>query len=163
MTNMILGPKVKAFTIMEVMITMVISCFLVMASLKVFLLFEHLVDLKNKQMENAKEVVQLHQTLAGDMDNAILIKAKDREISMLTEGGKYIGYDFEPSYIIRKVNELTDTFKIEISDFKIDHESITGYVNNIMMEVKSGGETYSISVGKEYTNDLFMNNIVNKN
>lgn len=151
--------NLKAFTLMEVMITMLLSCFLVMASLKIFLMFEHLILLKNQKMENSKISIQFSQTIKNDADNALSIEEYNDQILFLMPNNKYINYDIEQHYAFRALADVADTFKVEISDLKISKESITGFVNNIKMEIKIGEEIYPICISKEYTNDLLVNKV----
>jgi Tfp pilus assembly protein PilW len=145
---------------MEVMIAMVISSFLVMASLKIFLLFENLIELKNRQMDNSKVAMQFYKVLSFDVNRAVIVEARDNEISVVCPDKKIIRYVFEQTCAIRTVDYLPDTFKIEINDFKISKEGATDYVNEIEMEIKKGSEVHPVNIRKEFPNDLLLNKTI---
>jgi prepilin-type N-terminal cleavage/methylation domain-containing protein len=152
--------RVKAFTIMEVLIAMAISSIVIMASMKVYLLFGDLVRLKNKNMACGSKTIQLYQVLTSDVNRAMRIDSKDNDLVLTLPGMKIITYEFETTYALRTVASGADTFWMEFSDFTINREPVTGLVNSIAMEARTCNDTIQLNLYKKYTNDGLMNTSV---
>jgi type II secretory pathway component PulJ len=147
----------KAFSFLEVMITMVLSSILIFAALESFLLLEKMINAKNKQMNCGKEAIQLYQALSHDFDNASIIESNNMLVSMMEPDKQLIQYELGSAFVVRTVKYLTDTFWVNTSNLKITKEVTTGYTNTLKMDISGCNEEYPVFLVKEYSNDVLMN------
>jgi len=156
-TPIIRTPQLKAFTIFEMMVTLVLSGIIISASMMLYLNYESLVRGKTKQMNSGKETLQFYHIFKHDFDQALLVKSSGYEVTLVQTVNSAILYEFEQDYITRARDRMVDTFFIKVNEFKVLKDDITGFDKIITMELKNGGEIFPITLVKEYSNEVLMN------
>jgi Tfp pilus assembly protein PilE len=114
--------KVKAFTILEVTITMLITALLIgitYTSYSIIVKSYRSFTVKNEEMT---VLVTLDHLLKRDFDQAEMI-FKDQDGIALTSNDKTIKYEFKPDYIVRIAVRI-DTFKVQTQDVNMAFENI---------------------------------------
>jgi Tfp pilus assembly protein PilE len=115
--------KVKAFTILEVTITMLITALLIgitYTSYSIIVKSYQSFDKKNNEMA---VLATLDHLLKRDFDQAESI-FKDQEGIALISINKTIKYQFKLDYILR-IGARTDTFKVQTQDVNTAFENVS--------------------------------------
>jgi len=140
--------KVRAFTILEVTVTMLITAVVIaitFTSFSVILKYYHSVNKKNSDV---MELASLDHLLRRDFDRADTIFTSAQGIT-INEGGKSIIYIFDPAFVIRKAAAI-DTFKLQTGDLWTGFENIQIKPVNIEQEDNLIDElSFSISCNQE--------------
>ncbi|HEY2582443.1 MAG TPA: hypothetical protein VGI43_11590 [Mucilaginibacter sp.] len=124
--------RVKAFTILEVTITMLIAGLLIgitYMSYSIIVKSYHSFTLKNDEMTI---LVSLDHLLKRDFERAEII-VKDQDGIVLTSNDKVIKYKFKADYIIRSGAKI-DTFKVQTQNVSTTFENVE------ISEVQETGE-----------------------
>ena len=149
--------NLKSFTVMEVMVTMVLSGIIIAAALSLYLNYFNLVRLKNNQMSCGKENLQFYQIFKHEFDQASLVKAVQGQVTFVQPDKTITQYEFDPNFIIRSRQSQSDTFFIKVNDFEFLRDEVTLNCKIIKMELHNCGEVYPIFLSKQYANDVLMN------
>ena len=157
MKNMNINRKIPAFTVMELMVTMVISGIVVMAALQFYIIFNKLIYQKNNTMEAGKEALQFYYVLKNDTDSAVSLTSSREGIMMQLPEKNFIQYEFFDKYVVRVLNNQSDTFRVKVTDLNSEKDQTTGYDNVIALEIENSKETFPILLEKTYTNDVLLN------
>jgi len=103
--------RVKAFTIIEVTITMLISAIVIGITYSVYSIVSYSYSSFNSKNENMAVVLRLDELLRKDFDRSQCI-VKDTSGITFQAAGRLIKYKFDPDYILR-IDLITDTFKVK--------------------------------------------------
>jgi prepilin-type N-terminal cleavage/methylation domain-containing protein len=150
--------RANAFTIMEMLVVLALSGILITGSMQLYLNYEKLIRMKNKQIGCGKETYQFYHIFKHEFDAAVSVKASGNEVTLLSSAKTLVRYEFEPDFIVRSYSDITDTFFIKVNEFKVDNGSVSGFDNAVTLELENCGETYPIYLVKQYPNDILMNN-----
>jgi Tfp pilus assembly protein PilE len=124
--------KVKAFTILEVSITMLITGLLIAITYTSYsIIVKSNLQFTTKNDEMAV-LVSLDHLLKRDFDRAESVYKNESGI-YLNSGGTAINYEFTPGYIVRHSSRI-DTFKVQIQDI------ITSFENSPLTEIQETEE-----------------------
>ena len=152
--------RLKAFTILEVMVTMVISTIVIGGgfsayemSVKQYKLYEHISSVMN-------EVSSFHSVFERDIADSKTVLARDRIIECIQKG-KTVWYEFRGDYILRNLTSTRDTFHVEndslLLSFKNrEQASIGGLVDRVKIRINLKGEKQVIIITKLYGADCIM-------
>ena len=146
-----------AFTLFEMMITMILSSIIVFASLKLYLNYESLVRLKNRQMNSGKEMLQFYHIFKHEFDHSIQVESSGNEVTLLLAERNIVHYEFDKNYIVRNNQNLSDTFFIRVGRLEVLSDDVTGLKKEVNIELSNGGELYPVRLIKQYSNDVLMN------
>jgi prepilin-type N-terminal cleavage/methylation domain-containing protein len=112
--------KIKAFTIMEVTITMMIAAILMGITYTAYSIVSRSYLSFNTKNKDMAELEQLDGLLKKDFDRAEIILKEADGIS-IKHTDRTINYQFNPDYIIR-TSGITDTFKIKTGEIATSFE-----------------------------------------
>ena len=152
--------RLKAFTILEVMVTMVISTIVIGGgfsayemSVKQYKLYEHISSVMN-------QVSAFHSVFERDIADSKTILARDRAIECIQKD-KTVWYEFRGDYILRNLTSARDTFHVEndslLLSFKNTEQSnVGGLVDRVKVRISLKGEKQSIIINKLYGADCIM-------
>jgi len=149
--------KLKAFTIFEMMVTLVLSGIIISASMMLYLNYESLIRGKTKQMNSGKETLQFYHIFTHEFNNAVMVNSSGYTTTFMMPVSSPVRYEFEQDFITRVRENMADTFFITVNDFKVVKDDVTGFDKIITMELKNGGEIFPITLIKEYSNEVMMN------
>jgi competence protein ComGF len=149
--------QLKAFTLMEIIVSMVLTGIITAASLSLYLNYSNLVRKKNNQMHCSKENLQFYQIFKHEFDQALVIKKFKEQVTFVLPDKAIVSYEFDPDFIVRSKKEQLDTFFIKAEDFEALQDKSTSNCIVIKMTLQSCGESYPVFLNKTYSNDILMN------
>lgn len=127
----IVTQKIKAFTIVELIVVFIISSILIYAVLAIFTKTEKLFAVSFKDSFHRTEILMFSYIIEEDIRKAENISSRHNELNIETYKNSII-YNFEDEYIIRNNQSQIDTFAISILDF--DTKTVSrenGQINQI--------------------------------
>ena len=156
--------KVYAFTIMEVMVTMLITALLigvVYTSYSLILKSHHSFTTKNEDMA---DLLTLDHLLKKDFDQAEVI-SKETDGIIITNKERLIHYLLKPDHLIRYAIR-TDTFKVAVQDILTSFENVPleeiqsieeqNRIDELAFTVSFHGERISYHYHKIYSSENLM-------
>lgn len=158
--------KLQAFTLMELLVGMIISSIVIGFGYGVY-------SLMYKQYSSYKivkrEVVgamQLNSVINNDFSNAEIISFSDNKLTINRHNKLPLQYDFSDSLILRKDNEITDTFKIVpgaiVANYIFPDQKAIVKIFSFDTQVLKEAEHYTFN--KDYSAETLMNyEVQNKN
>lgn len=149
--------KVNGFTIMEIMVTMVISGIVVLTAFEFYNLFNKLLLKKNNTMEIGKEMLQFYNVFENDAARAISLDLSTAGLIMNYYYEDIIKYEFFDDYVIRNRNIASDTFRIKVMNLNSIKDQVTGFDKILTMELVKYDEAFPLFLEKIYTNDVLLN------
>jgi prepilin-type N-terminal cleavage/methylation domain-containing protein len=114
------GQRVKAFTIMEVTITMLIAAILMAITYTTYSIVSRSYLSFNTKNKNMAELQQLDKLLKRDFDRAENIQKISKGIQ-IENTRQVITYEFNPDFIVRTAL-ITDTFKVKTDSLNMSFE-----------------------------------------
>ena len=151
--------KIKAFTIIEILITMVLSSIVIGAAIYVFLTFNTLLTKTSKRNMQNLEIISLHHILKKDFIEADEIREEYSSLLIQFNDDKKVYYDFEEDCVIRDAIVSRDTFNIKVNDFKLyflDEQS--KLVTEIILDIENEKLDLSIHLVKQYPAVKYLEN-----
>jgi hypothetical protein len=113
--------KLKAFTIMEVTIVMLVSAIVIAITYTAFSIVNRSLRAFNRQHQDMAIVLQLDRVLRIDIDRAELM-LRDTDGVILKNSSRTIKYQFVSDYVLRKELSI-DTFKVKIDSISTTFEN----------------------------------------
>lgn len=149
-----------AFTLVELLIGMIISTIVIGACYVsysfIYEQYGSYRSIKNKTLE----AMQFNSIVSIDFMDAELITYKENTLT-LKKNGNPLQYEFNDLFILRKVNEVTDTFRLSPTDIQaksiIKNEgNETVVINNFSFDAQILGETEHFTFAKKYDAETLM-------
>lgn len=114
--------RVKAFTILEITITMLIAAIVIGITYTAYtIVFKSYLSFNNKNNDMAV-LLNLDHLLKRDFEQAETIE-KDENGIILKRSNKLIKYEFQPDFIVRNSAGI-DTFKVKMQDVILSFENV---------------------------------------
>ena len=111
---------IKAFSIVEVMVSMVITAIIVGLIFGIFtIVSEQILDFK-KENEQTSDFNRLSYSLNKAVFDSEKMIARTNGVYFQTYDGDTISYQKEEDYLVRKVQTFTDTFKLQLNEIRVD-------------------------------------------
>lgn len=149
--------KIKAFTLMELMIGMIIGSIVVGFCYSGYrVILKQYYDYKKTKSE-VNETMQLATTLATDFAASEAIVYKDNMLIMSQDSAKK-EYEFSERYIIRSINEIKDTFHFapkELVPVFMDNTT-DNIIKDISFKAEIMGEVETFYYTKSYSAEFLM-------
>lgn len=153
--------RLKAFTLMELLVAMLISTIVVGISYQAYHIVyqQYMSYRKNNQLIN--NVFMLHTALQTDFMNAKFVNKKEDAVVMKDKDGNKIIYFFDQNYILRNVNEMQDTFFVSANDMHLkfiseDQKATEGIIDEFYFTSLVAGEEEHFHFSKTYAADVLM-------
>lgn len=145
--------KIRAFTLMELMIGLVVSSIAISSG---YMLYQFTLKQYNDYKKVRTELVEFasfYSELENNFYHSEKIYFKDNKLQF--DGGiiNNIKYEFSESYVLRISNNSVDTFKVECSRFnaaKVNSHS-NNLVSDVSFVVKFREEYYDVDLNKRYS------------
>ena len=116
--------KIKAFTILEIVITLAIMSIIVAITYSIYtMLSGHLIGF-SKNTEATNSYNELDTRLQYDFYNASTFEYTNESL-LLTGSNDSIMYAYNEDFLIRKSRQRLDTFNIKITEFKPISKKVT--------------------------------------
>ncbi len=154
--------KIKAYTIPELMVVMVISSILSISlwgGYK-FVAFQYN-DFNNK---NAKynDLFQFEGLLKNDFLKSRLIhNDSDNKLHFEFDNMVSVDYQFENDFVIRSQKSVIDTFALSVSNISIEplllENQVSQYIKGVTVDLSLRNRSLQIKVAKKYDNKFIFN------
>lgn len=147
--------KIKAFTLLEVTIAMLLAAITIGICYTAFTLMnQYYADIKNRK-DQVGEILLLQKLLRKDVERATLIK-KLADGVYITYDTVNISYHFSADYITRDYHQIkTDTIKIATAtlDLKFENREVAndGLLDEIIFTCKQKGKRFPMHFKKTYS------------
>lgn len=149
--------KLKAFTIAELLVALVISGLIIAGAFSFYLNYEGLIRRKTNQMECGKDVIQFYTTFKHEFELTPVITFSGNQLGFLNDQKIPVHYEFEDSVILRMLPETADTFYLRVDNFNIINDQASGLPRMVSFELQSCGEVFPVVLEKQYPNDVLVN------
>lgn len=152
--------KIKAFTILELSVVMVISGIVFGIAFSAYnIILKQFQEYKNGN-EKIMEISTVSAVLNKDFSEADEIRNSQGGLNVIAREGSQIIYRFEDGGLLRKANQTEDRFE-NISNVKITFRGIdvpenNGLVDEVYFELWK--ETFSLQLKKYYAADKLIEN-----
>lgn len=143
--------KINGFTLLEAMVSLMISTLLVAYAFGLYLDFSRSYNQFEEKNSRLFELMQLKDNLSSDWFKSRIPKAKGNILFLEDEiTGKNIQYEFLEGSIVRyKVRP--DTFKFSVEEANYSYLNVDSNVlNELELEIESNKQKYTISLSKEH-------------
>jgi type II secretory pathway component PulJ len=146
----------KAFTIIEIIVVMIITSVVINSSL---LLYSNMSKLQNSSFHKGEEeaaLVLLTSVLRKDCHLAEVVRYRNNEL-LFVKGKSSVSYEFLPLQVIRKA-EITDTFPFQTVNLQLAYaDSSHQTVRSISFTLLEKNDSIPFYVYKEYSPEFFIN------
>ncbi len=152
--------KVKAYSMMELMIVMGISTMVIAIAYTGYTMFYKQYLSFKQNTDRVAEVSLFDRLLVSDFSKSKYVIKKSDAIECVYKD-KVIRYKWEDIYILRYDHNLLDTFKIEVNNLKIQFQDKTAeenmLVDKIVFENGKEDNIRRFYYSKVYGADILMN------
>lgn len=152
--------RLPAFTLTDVIVTMIISMLVMGIAFSVFRFSYNQISDYQKANDDYKELYQLYNVMQEDFHRSSECNYRQNELQMLMQGGyKEYLYTLSTDMIIRKTDISSDTFNINIENIVAkfnNEEQISGIIDEIDFDVSKKGVTLPYKFVKEYAAEMQM-------
>lgn len=150
--------NIPAFTIMEAIVSMAVTAIILSVIFVVFsVTSERLADFKS-QNEITADLNRMNYTLNKSIFDGNKMHLSDNQLIIDTYDGNQVKYTIYPKYFVRNGNKITDTFNINVLQFKIDtlySKSKMNIYQRLQCHIEINKHTESLSFYKKlYANEL---------
>ena len=155
--------KLKAFTLMELLIGMIISSIIIGFSYSGYrIIYSQFLDHK-KVKKSILETAAINSILNNDFSNAQLIWTNDEnQLDVYYNDKRELHYEFQDEYILRRDNEIIDTFNIGAQNIQkkilfgndYDYKNLT---TEFSFESVILGEKETFHFAKTYSAETLIN------
>lgn len=139
-------PKLKSFTLIEMVIVMIISGIIISIAYFSFFIIAQRFNSFSSSSRSLMEIGTLNNLLAEDFNDAKSVNVEGDEILVIKDSSS-IHYLFEEEYILRQQESLIDTFKLIAEKKKY-------YLNNREFFLYAG-KIDELEFNCEYNKELF--------
>lgn len=154
--------KLKALTLMEVLVAMIIGAIVITAAGFAFEIFVSK-TINFKQLNKTTANIQKLSTLLNiDVLNANIITKEDNNSFKIFSDNRQLTYQIDPAYTLRICNNMKDTFFLKNENVEFKFVQDTGGTNNstcinkIILNYVLDGEKEACIFNKQYDADKLM-------
>lgn len=147
--------KINAFTLLELLIAMIISSIVISFGYGVYsLLFKQYLSYKKAKTEIVN-TMQFNAIMNNDFCNSEEITFNDNTIAIFRKNKAPLRYLFNDHFILRKTDEITDTFKIAAANiqekfvFK-NEQAQSALISEFSFDAQFAGDTEHFLFTKNY-------------
>ncbi|PKP20789.1 MAG: hypothetical protein CVU05_08330 [Bacteroidetes bacterium HGW-Bacteroidetes-21] len=150
--------RIKAFTLIEMIVAMIISSVVIGLALTVYgRINEYFIDL-NKIGEKYNNTLMLVSNLRNDFERAIEIKGDNSQIMVLLENEMNNTYDFNGDVVVRTSKEQSDTFFLPQKNIETKYcDDKQEYLSELTIDFMQGEQIIQLHLIKDYSRDLMFN------
>jgi type II secretory pathway pseudopilin PulG len=116
--------RIKAFTIIEALISLILMSIIIVFTYTVFNLVEKQMLLFKNENESVIEYQSFNSTFKYDTFRAVNFKMLDNNVSFMFYNGDTIVYHLRKKNITRAIKTQIDTFKIPVLDFNVETKGV---------------------------------------
>lgn len=148
---MIKVDKIKGFTLLEAMVSLLISTLLVAFAFGLYLDFSKSYNQFDESNTRLYELMMFKNSLTSDWFKARVPKTKENFLLLKDQlKGTNVQYEFLDESIVRHKDRL-DTFQVGVRELKYNYlNKESNVLNRLDLEIESNKQKYTISLNKEY-------------
>lgn len=161
---MITEIKIKAFTVVELLVAMIISGIAISLAAGLYLNIEKLFNDQLAQYDETDNVLLFRSFILNDFENAQTIFSDVEGIEIISDKNQMINYNFEGNCITRVKEQRTDTFYLDYENPETDtFNDELDLVNEFSIDIRLGEMLYPLTIRKEYSRSVLFNLNYKKN
>lgn len=150
--------NLKCFTVIELIVTMVISGIVILAALEFFTIYNKLFIRKNYTLDSYNEMFQAASIMKNDIADSDKLYCSGNKLTTVQPSGDTIIYELMDNYFLRSCNEQYDTLRVVVSQ-----EGEDGLINSLnskvlFLKINSISDLFNLILEKRISNDVLMNN-----
>lgn len=152
--------RLKAFTILELLISMLLSGIVISLILMFYLQFRKYFMTLEHNTGSDQTIALLSNVLKRDFDKATVIIPVDKEIVQCVTSQQLIRYNFEDDrYILRLEDDRTDTFMVRWTSLEWkNYSDRTNLIREFSFEIKIDNNLYfPVNEEKSYPAQVLFN------
>lgn len=156
--------KLKAFTIIEVLVVVLISSIAVGTAATAYLLIQRYYGNFSTIYKHNYEVTSFHAILQNDIDRSHHVSGDSYNMYMFSDKDTLAKYTIENECVVRTCPLLTDTFRLQVKNTDIKTiNAQTDYINTVSFTISHDGEDLTMRFDKIYSHKvLFTLDMKNK-
>lgn len=149
--------KFKAFTIIELVVTMVITSIVIGIAVALYLTLDFYFRDTVYEYEKNNDILLTETMIKNDINNSRTITENNTGFYVLTTGNKIIRYEITDNYIIRHTDISSDTTFYNITDLTINTlKHNKDLVNEIVIYIEQEKINIPLHFYKKYSNDVLF-------
>ncbi len=155
--------KLKAFTILELIVAMTISSLLIGTCFFAYQIIIAQFSNYKANTQRIQEVALCNYVLTKDIDHANTIVQPEQGVLLLNNNSEKLTYIFERDYILRTNRAGTDTFRLAVEEMEtkkiklINELGIQEMVTNIEIRLSPKQVNENFHFRKEYSPHILIN------
>lgn len=155
--------KLKAFTLIELCVAIIISGIVTAAGFGTYAMFSKQFIEHRKINESVAEKLNAYTLLKKDIDKADRIQKKSDSEILLTSKTTEVDYSWNENYLLRKCVEQTDTFYISVKAAQLsflskEQNKDNGIVDEIHLSTLYEKQVEDLYFRKQYSAAVLMEN-----
>ncbi|MBN1115644.1 MAG: hypothetical protein JXA77_00445 [Bacteroidales bacterium] len=150
--------KLPGFTILETLLTVLLTSIILSLSFLYFNSFQKYLHLNSKNLEYETSILRFESLLNYDLDRCVYVLLDaDKEIALTIENEEII-YSLTDRYFVRKGNKSFDTLNINSGNLSVNYYPNTDLITGIKIEFDDINNTKRLyySIKKYSEKDIFM-------
>ena len=148
--------SVNAFTIIEVIVSLLISSIVISLAYTIFINSETYFENIKRQSSYSIQYIDFYSVLKKDINRSNSIAFKNNELILKFDNDQVI-YILEDEYVEREVlNKRTNTFDIVIKDIEVKYLKNSKFVNEIIIQIQ-GVNLFEVNFIKQYSGQSLVN------
>ncbi len=131
--------RLKAFTIIEIIVTLAISTFIIMVAMMAYFVVNKQFSEYKRLNDELKAIYEVNFLMQNDFNESEVINFNEKDRTMLFEGGIKIKYQLRKNEIIRSSVNSIDTFSIQHSNLEclgVENQLNEILVKSIKLNIK---------------------------
>ncbi len=145
--------KVKAFTLLEIIIVLIISSTVITLAFWSYLNVSKYLKTYNENETLNQELVLFLSHFSNDISKAYTITEEKGYLHVNYYNSDPIEYDFYEDFIIRYFQNYPDTFKVSAVNYSYATEPLNdNWISEIHLTLQASGVEYPLVFNKYYTN-----------
>ncbi len=144
--------KIKAFTLTEVIVVMVISSLVIISGYVAYRVINMQMSLYKRNSELFVTAHDFNSTFTKDIFTSNYIYRKENDLLILASDT--IIYSFYKDQIIRKIRDNSDTIRLQVKDFSASFQGVPtqkGFVDYVQLNLVLAGDFYPFYYHKSYS------------
>jgi len=142
--------KIKAFTLIEIIIAMLLSSFTIGLAITFYLMMNNQFNRFTSRMDGNTRLVQFYKTLKQDVERADRAYYNSSTLELEKEESPGLTYLFSSKRIIRTHQTARDTFHLKHTNLNTKTVDDTELLQNLWFSVVIEGKPLVLSVKKQY-------------
>jgi len=155
--------KIEAYTIIELIIALMITSVIIIIAISLYFQLVHTNRSIEKNYNRNTELLQLKSVLSTDFERYENVEYSVNELYFQGRNNRCY-YEFTDFGILRKYQEMVDTFKFEVIDLEyVLKNANSNKITKFTFNIKFYKNILPLTFYKDYNNDNNINNILFEN